>query len=236
MKNLSKLWGWGLLVLVISFTTSCQKEITITEEDAADMIETALQGNTAGLTATIQDYAENLVTDFSINDICDSLYNSSFNFSYDSLNINTSYTINWSYNMTCNSFNLPQTANLTATKNGSISTRKLNSSNNSTTTIAVTGLELSASNLSFNGSYNRSGSTVLVTNRATRSLASTINLNLANIIVDKRNFEIQSGSTTVTISAVTDSDTFNFSGTVVFNGNNKATLTINGNNYPIVLK
>ncbi|MDF1676550.1 MAG: hypothetical protein P1U44_12620, partial [Vicingaceae bacterium] len=64
---------------------------------------------------------------------------------------------------------------------------------------------------------------------------STINDSLTNIEVDKTTHKILSGNASITLIVTFAGNQYNFSGNITFNGNNTATLVLNGNTYTINL-
>jgi len=68
------------------------------------------------------------------------------------------------------------------------------------------------------------------------SSTSTVDVTLSNILINKSNKTITSGTATVTVSGSnTKNGSFNFTGSITFNGNGKATVTLNGTVYIVNL-
>jgi hypothetical protein len=221
---------------LIMLFSACQKEESspMTEEEAVEIVEASLQKNTGGLAKTTEDFTEELVTD-TVNNSCGTAHQDNFTFNYDNFNIEADYAVNWSYNITCNAFNIPESAALTVSSTGTYTTLRMNSADNLSASLNITGMEWTAANVVFNGSFGRSGTQQITTNLSNRSLSSDIAITLNNINVSKSSYTIQSGSATVSLSGSDQGVPFSYNGVIVFNGSDDATLTMNGNNYNIAL-
>jgi hypothetical protein len=138
------------------------------------------------------------------------------------------YTINCG---TSNNFSGSATSNLTYS--GSFDGPNLSSTNSGTSDFTVTGLGKGSSSYTLNGEYKRSGSFQSKTDN-TYYGTNDIDIVVTNLVLTKPGRKVQSGSATVTVSANTaKKGNFNYTGTIVFNSDNTATLTINGNIYII---
>lgn len=226
------------LTLIIGSTlfTSCSKEENkeITEEDAVELIESSLQENTAGITETVGKYSEELITDYSINSNCSQSYDTTYTFSYSGIVTQADYTVNWGYLMNCN-LGIPTSVALNATSSGTYSTNRMNSNDNTSASLNVTGIEPSSATLFFSGDLTREGTQTITINSNTHEITSTITVTLTNLVVNKTTYQIESGSGTAILSANNGTDPFSFTGDIVFNGGGSATLTLNGNTYTINL-
>lgn len=221
--------------LIGTVATSCSKgKKDVTEEDAVELIEGSLQENSAGLDETVKSYSELIVEELAINGICAQNYDTTYNLDYTGINLQANYTVNWGYNLTCN-FGVPVSAVLTASSDGTYSTNRMKSDDNSTANLTITGLQPTSAALNFSGNLTRNGSQSIVINSNTRDITSTITLTLTNLVVNKTTYEIESGSGTAVLTADNGDDTFTFNGSITFNGGGSATLVINGNTYTINL-
>jgi hypothetical protein len=138
--------------------------------------------------------------------------------------------------MSCTDLDTPETAEFNATSSGTYSTQKIESSDASQTSFSILGLESTSENYVFNGNFKRDGNQQITINQNTRSLNSAVYLEIVNLNVDKVNYEIISGSGTLTLTGkANQGNSFSFEGTLIFNGNETATLTLNGTSYEINL-
>ena len=226
-KNILKL---AVLAFSISALSSCSKTQEFTQEDAVEIIEKSFEKDSYGVSEMISKFSEDLVNTYSSYP-CDQ-YDTSYWYTYSSPLVNADYQINWDYTLICG-LGVPNAAELNASTSGSYSTNRLNSTDNSNASLNVTGLEISASSLHFNGSLSRNGNQTISINSKTRNLSSDINIELTNVSVNKSSYEIESGSGSVVITGNNGNDSFSFSGEIVFHGDGNATLTMNGNTYQI---
>jgi uncharacterized protein YpmS len=223
--------------LVFAFvSTSCTKEETVemTEEEAVEIIETSLQKNSGGMVESIEAYTEKIVTD-TVNTLCAILYQDNFNFDFDSGAVVAAYTVDWSYEFACNNLNLPISAQFDLVAQGTYQSNRMNSADNMSGNLEVTGLALSSTDLVFDGNYSRAGTQDITTNFNSRSLNSTVSIAINSINISKSSYQIVSGSAEVVLTGNDQNNNFSYSGMVVFNGGGSATLTMNGNSYTINL-
>jgi len=138
------------------------------------------------------------------------------------------YTINCG---TSNNFSGSATSDLTYS--GSFDGPNLSSTNSGTSDFTVTGLGKGSTDYILNGEYKRSGSFQSKTDNS-YSGTNDIDIVVTNLVLSRPARIVQSGSATVTVSANTvKKGNFSYNGIIVFNNNNTATLTINGNIYVI---
>jgi hypothetical protein len=227
--------------LVCSVTSCSNDDDTtatdaLTQEEAVELVEGALQKSTNGLNETTKSYSEELATDITLNDLCGTLYDENFQHTFNGTFIAAQYEIDWSYLMTCNNFNTPVTAAFDATSSGTYSTQRIQSNDTSQSYFDVSGLEFSSPSLFFNGDYTRLGSQQITINQNTRSINSSLIINVTNLEIDKVDYEITTGTGVVNLTGTTNQgNAFSFQGGLVFNGNGTATLTLNGAAYVINL-
>ncbi|MGZ3928503.1 MAG: hypothetical protein ACXVJG_16220, partial [Mucilaginibacter sp.] len=121
------------------------------------------------------------------------------------------------------------------TYTGSFNGPRLTSSNSGNSTFTIAGLTTAASNFVVNGEYKRAGQfQSKVGNKASGS--SSVDIVVTNLTLSKPARKILSGTATIAITGTTSkSGDFSYTGTIVFNGDGSATLTINGTVYNINL-
>lgn len=97
----------------------------------------------------------------------------------------------------------------------------------------LSGLNPGSSTYTYNGTYTRQGSQQSKIRNQT-AFSSTLQITASNVTLSKSTQEITGGTATVTVSgASTAGNSFSYPGQIVFHGNRSATLTLNGNTYPI---
>ena len=84
-----------------------------------------------------------------------------------------------------------------------------------------------------NGAYTRNGSQESKIGQQ-NSFTSTLTITASNLLVDKSTQEINGGTASFTLEGSGSGGTnITYTGSIVFNGNQSATLTLNGNSYPL---
>lgn len=206
----------------------------LTEEEAVELIESSLQKSTAGFNDSSEKISESITSDIIINDECSLIYDDTFVINYEDANVIASYTVDWSYELTCNNFGIAESVVFASSTDGEYTTQHVTSIDNSMSFFEINGLQPSADELIVNGNYERIGMQEM-TIINTRSINSTLIANLSDIVVDKSSSSITSGTASVTLEGTSQNTSFSFSGNLVFNGNDTATLSINGNSYTLNL-
>jgi len=241
--KLNKLFFLGLFTIsTLGFIMSCSSNDdgdnntteTLTEEEAVLIIESSVQKSTAGVNDNAEKFSEELTTNITINLECDVFYEDNFVTNYDSGNIQASYTVDWSYIMTCNDINVPQTISFSYASDGDYTTPRISSTDTSSGSFEISGLQPSESEIVVNGDFIREG-VQIVTIINERAVNSHLEIVLNDVIINKDTSSIVSGTGTAILTGASQNTTFLFEGSIVFNGDETATITINGNSYQINL-
>ena len=118
---------------------------------------------------------------------------------------------------------------------GSFDGPRLSSSNTGSAKVTIAGLSPTATVFVLNGDYVRDGSfQSKVGNKASGN--SHIDIVGTNITLSKPERKIVSGSATIAITGTgPKGNSFSYTGTIVFNGDGTALLTINGTAYTVNL-
>lgn len=244
MKTFDPLSRFTLIILALVLVLAgCRKKETeeITEEDAADAISYAIESSYGGLASDVSNTAEYAMDEgygktegaVGVTLQCGVPYDTTINRVYNGT-VSATYMHNWILTLGCNG-NIPESLALTGTYSGTFISSRMESSNSGTRNWIMTGVLPSAAAYTVNGSFVRNGShTSKVRNKNTFTVA--INTQLTNITVDKATYRITGGTGACNaVCNVSNGDSYTFDGTIVFNSNNTATLTINGNSYIIQL-
>ncbi len=228
------------LCITINIFISCSSDDStnntesLTEEEAVELIEVSLQTRTGGLHQAAKMYSENIKKAIIVNEICNTLQEDTFPYTYEGNLITADRLFNLSYNVRCNFFNIPQTAEITATSSGTFTTQRIVSNDNSQTSLSVSGMQLLSNTLLFNGTYTREGTSQITINQTIRNINSSFDLEIINLTIDKQTLEIISGNALVNLTGTTNQgNPFSFEGAIIFNDNQTITLIINGNEYEI---
>jgi hypothetical protein len=245
MKNLKL----SLIVLLMLGAFSCTKDnsssssTTVTTDQAADIAAGSLAENSNGFASVTDDVAINALGISSVNSgltvnstqatnslhqacgttVTDSLTR---NITADSVTIN--YFFKYSHTLNCNVNSQPDNVIDTVTYNGTFDGPRLSSTNSGSAKVRIAGLTLAATNFVINGEFKRDGSfQSKVGNKASGN--SHIDIVGTNIIISKVNRKIISGTATITITGTgPKGNSFSYTGTIKFNGDGTATLTLSG--------
>jgi hypothetical protein len=143
------------------------------------------------------------------------------------------YKLKYNYTLNCNANNQYDNVTGNLVYSGSFSGPNLSSTNSGTFVFTVAGFTQAAPNFVIDGEYKRSGSfksKIDTTNTGT----SNIDIVIKALSVRKPARTIAGGTATISVTGnVPKKGNFSFSGTMFFNGDGTATLTIGGTAYII---
>jgi hypothetical protein len=230
-----------LTLAIMGTMMACNKEsdvidptaasgLTVNAEDVAAIIQSDVAQQSGGLYTLISDIAT-LAYNRNNASYCgktkDSTVTKKSSGTYP--NVSYSYTQAWSWTLNCTSAKAPSNLTYKTTLNGQYKVPSTSSVDSGTGDFVVSGLEPLSPNYVMNGTYNRKGSqTVNVSTEKT--LTSDLALSAVNIQVNKSTLKVQAGGTaSFVISGKSNTGkTFNFTGSIKFNGDGTITITING--------
>ena len=231
----------SFLTLLALTAISCNKDTdedstpAVTEEEAVELVEASLSEESAGASEITAEYARVYDEEIEQNVQCNVSQQTTYNLAHNGDLAQANYRFEWDYLIACNSLSIPESATFNASGNGTYSTNRIESDDACNFSANVTGLEPSVSAMTFNGSFERSGTQSLTTNRNTHSLTSTFNSQLNDLVVSKADYQIDSGTGNFTLTGTNNQHQFSFTGTIEFTGNQTATVTLNGSSYTISL-
>jgi len=146
-----------------------------------------------------------------------------------------SYNLTYNFQVDCNSSSQPDSLSSNLTYSGSYSGPNMSSTNSGSSVFGVSGLLPTDTAFVINGVYKRAGSFASKVDTAKHG-SDNINITITNLTLKRPGRFIESGSATISITGSTPKHgAFSYTGTVVFNGNGTATVTINGTAYNINL-
>jgi len=236
-KFLNKFFGavaLSLLLVSVTFLSSCEKEEeettqSVSEEEAAEVVIASVEGETAGMTEQVEEAVIVMETEIDPATDCGLTKNGTISGSNLSGALVTyNYNFSRSYTLTCDDNTEPQT--LTYAFNGvaDYNAPRMASDDQVTASATLTGLSSASATITFNQSYQRSGSQQSKI-RNKRSFTSNLLIESSNLVVNKNTYKIESGTASISIDgAASDGSHFSYNGTIVFYGNEKATLSIDG--------
>ena len=231
---------FSLAVFAIAFSLmACNKSdddtATLSDEEVAAVLEGALMSSSGGITDEIADatqvairYTEKTI----LGGDCGETFDSTVLRSVNNASITASYTTTWQWIINCNNLMVPISIDYDRTANGAYETARMISDDNSLSNWGIDNL-LTGNAWTLSGSYVRSGNqTSKVRNRS--SFVSELTISVNELAVSKSSLDIVSGAATFTLTgSVNGGSGFSYSGSIVFNGNGTATVTINGQAYVI---
>ena len=228
------------LALLATFACNDDDEsasVAVANDEAADMIATSVASNSGGLSLIIDDTS--LATSANAGGRVQACgYSESADVTKSNkagATITYNYDFHYDYAVTCTNA-IPSTFTTNATYSGSLDGLRIATENAGKANLSVKTLDATFTYFTFNGSYDRSGSfESKVRNKNTS--ASTITINLTDVIVDKNTRTITGGTASIDIAGtVTGKGAFSYSGTITFKGNKIAELNINGTKYSVNLE
>ncbi len=145
-----------------------------------------------------------------------------------------SYMSTYNFVVNCVS-NMPDNLSSNLVYNNSFSNQNISSTNSGSSAFTVTGLQPTATSFVINGEYKRNGaftSKIDTSNHGTNNVDIVIN----GLTITRSSRIIASGTATTSVTGyVPKKGNFSYTGTLVFNGDGTATLTLNGTVYIINL-
>jgi hypothetical protein len=250
MKTILKL---TLIAALLFCAISCQKTenatVTVSSDQAADIAASSLSGNSFGFSSITDNISANAqtlnsvsngqqtVNSIGVNSIhqaCGTTLTDSLTNTGSSSSVTFSYFAKYSRTLNCNTNNQPDNLINTLTFHGNFDGPRLTSNDSGNATVTIAGLTTNATNYVINGEYKRTGAfTSKVGDKTTGT--SNIDIKATNVLLTKPSAVIASGNATITVVITTTKATYNFTGTLVFNGDGTANLTINNTVYVINL-
>jgi hypothetical protein len=244
-----------LIVPLLLMAISCKKSSTsttssVTSDQAIDMAVGAISVNSFGFASVADNVSANAQTvnsassggqsvnatgtNTTARQACGSTVADSLNFNGSNASVTFSAFYKYQRTLNCNSSSQPDNLINAITFRGSFDGPRLSSTDSGNSTVTIGGLTSTATNFVINGNYVRKGAfTSKVGSKASGN--SIVTITATNILLSKPGRAIVSGSAVISVSGTAASGAFNFTGTLVFNGNNQATLTIGTSVYLVNL-
>lgn len=216
---------------------ACEKEQSnLTPDEVAVIIEGALMSDSEGAAAGISE-AVLIAERYTVNApslSCGQTADTTFSRSLSNTRITADYSASVNWTLQCNQFNVPQSIAMNLQSSGNYTTPRVSSNDSGTGSLTVSNL-VTGPNFLINGSCTRNGSQTRLL-RNGNGATTTVTISLSNVAVSKTTRKIQSGSAEVIINGQgSGGQTVDSTGSIVFNGDGTATLTINGQTYTITL-
>lgn len=248
----------SLVLLMMAGAFSCKKDnnasnssaTSVTTDQVADIAASSLAENSAGLASVTDNIAINAQTLNSTNGLtvnsngqstsslrqaCGTTLSDSLTTSLTIDSVSINYFFKYSHTLNCNTSNQPDNLANAIIYHGSFDGPRLTSTNAGSATVTIAGLTQAATNFVVNGEYKRAGTfQSKIGNKASGN--TNVDIVITNLTIAKTTRKIVSGTGTISITGTSPkSGAFSYTGTIVFNSDETATLTINSNVYTINL-
>ncbi len=229
-KNLLPLTAL-LFTLLLAGLGACRKSAEdvaelISESEAAEIVETAVSGRSAGLTLPTVDMAQIIDTYLQT---CGVPGDTTLQKSNANGFATYNYTFGLEWLIHCNGLGLPLDASVDVTGNGTFSTARWSGSDQGTGTLTFTGLGVQETAYVVNGSYALSGDLTGDLRRVDPSFDCTTTIQITDLRIAKSTYQITGGTGTIQVVATNgQGNTRTLDGTLVFNGDGTVTVTVNG--------
>lgn len=218
----------ALAAAVLSLV-SCKKDpeeiqALISDAEAAEIVETAVAERSAGVTVSTEDMAEMLA---SLG--CGEPGDTTLQHSGSAGPASYTGTFDLGWLITCSNLGVPQSAAFSLDGTTSFTATRWSGSGSGSGDLTATGLNPAATDYIFDGEYSSSRNLTGNLRVVDPVISTTTELVLTDLTIRKSDKVITGGTATVVITATNargGSRTVN--GTLVFNGNGTATVTVNG--------
>lgn len=236
----------GLAVLTLTFA-SCSKdddsndgpETSITEEEAAEAIAMAVSPESGGMVEQTNQAIYTLEEDNSTANKaedyeCGVEYGSSYNISGQSTNVDYSASLTWNWIVDCGTGTLPVTVDFDLTGTSSYNGPRISSEATIGADITIENLSDGESSYVVNETFSMTGFQESFVNNE-NAFTSTIEFATTDLTILKANYNVVSGTVYASFEGkASNGNTYDYSGTLVFTGNQTATLTMgSGNTYDL---
>lgn len=219
--------------------SSCRKsaeEITalISDSEAAEIIENTVSERSSGNATPTVDFSQMLQN---LLQSCGETGDTSFHKTKSSAGISYDYTFGLEWLVSCNNLNIPQSASVDVSSNGTYATQRWSGNTQGAGELAFTGLNPQSTEYVANGTYTSTGSVTGKLRKKDPTLNCQTNMVLSDLKISKSSYKITGGTGTVTVTVSAgngSSETLN--GTLVFNNDGTVTVTVNGHSHTFPLQ
>jgi hypothetical protein len=241
-----KRFKFPLFMLLLLGAAACNKSVStkpnttvtgsVTTDDAADMVAGSLSSNSNGIASVAADATLNASVMYDLHLKCGTVRSDTISRQGGSgTPFSFSYKLTYNFMVDCNSSSQPDSLSSNLTYSGSYSGPNLSSSNSGSSIFGVGGLLPTDTAFVINGEYKRAGSFNSKADTADHG-NSNVDITVSGLKLKKPGRMIESGTATFNITGTgPHKGSFSFSGTIVFNADGTATVTVNGTIYTINL-
>lgn len=234
MKTLSLVLGLGLVTIACNDQDEVapNQEQAITYDEAADEIATTLATDITGLAAdlsVLSTDAENarMASDAKMS-ACGVSYDTTFTRTYNGQYVTSASTVSYQYELSCKSSSGGAPAlTYSFAAEGNRNSIRLASQGTSDGSLAASGLEASSTVYQLNGLFERT-SEVTQKTQEQKTFNSESDVTLTELVINKETLKIESGAAAFSLHGEsTGGGTFDYTSSIVFNGDETATITLN---------
>lgn len=209
---------------------------TMSTDDAAGLVAGSLSSNSNGVAQTVTDATLDAAVIFNAHVKCGTTRSDTIS-RQSSAGSAYTYSFNLTYNfmVDCNSNSQPDSLSSNLTWSGSFSGPNWSQSGSGSSIFGVGGLLQADTAFMVNGEFKRSGSFASKQDTSKHG-NSSIDIVVNNLLLGKHFRKIDGGSATFSLTGSTPKrGSFSFTGTIVFNGDGTATVTVNATVYTVNL-
>jgi hypothetical protein len=229
----------AITCLLLGAMVSCKKGSNSSQpnsnstDEAADLVTASLSTSTQGALSGTTDITVSADAKLNVDTTCGVTWADSVNRTVPlGSQYNYSYKAKYTYTYNCGT---SPSVTTTSAYSGSFVTPNLASTFAGSADFTIGGINRLSPDYTINGEYKRSGSFQSKTDTSFEGTHS-VDITITNLVLVKPLRIIKSGSASFTISGdMPKRGAFNYTGTIVFNGGDNATLTVNGQAYIINL-
>lgn len=231
MKN--QLAGSLLFALALASFTSCKKDPAAIKEAIGEtqisyLVENALQDAQAGLADQVA--VMTAIAQQNVAGQCGLTQDTTIDVSNETLVGSAQYQTQYTWTLECEADAVPLNFDFTCHTEGSYNNNRMTSNDYGDANWELTGLAESVTEFNADGNYSRNGEQTFKTEGVVTE--SNMDMVLTNLKIDKVSQAITEGSAEITVSGTADNgEQFDFEGQITFQGNGKATLTVNGKTF-----
>ncbi len=222
-----------------------QPESSVSEEEAAELVETAVSETSQGMTTEAENAAMMAAGTMDSNGqalmACGETRDTTLSYNRNLPNGHVTYTNDIQWTLECNQLNVPTAMQYVGDATADFETYRSLGNFSALTAFDLSGIAPAQAEYILNGLYSFDGTVEgkgvgIGSNQLQGTYTLTLEITVENLTFDKDAFEITGGTATFTLTvSVDDQMPVTFEGTIEFLGNGDATVIINGQQYDIDL-
>lgn len=229
MKNTKMILLFAIMAIVSACSKEDATEELLTEKEAAEIVESAVSDRSGGASTTTLAAVEMAELPTAA---CGISGDTIISKSVTAGPITFSTVNNIAWQTICNQLNIPTGGELTFNGTNSFNSNNWTGNATSEGELLLTGLLPTATVYTLNGNYDYAGTITGNLRRRDPSLNTSVAVELTSVTVSKQTKKITGGAGTVVISVTAQSgQNATLTGSLTFNGDGTATVTINGYSY-----